>query len=520
MQLFEQRLKGFKTGLEKIRCVIEAIKGVLLDELSQQRSMLLMRYVISWLLRIVQPESQYPKRPITLPLAEEQPLVFKCLPEYFLEDIVDNFKFTTQHIPHLIPVTQCEELVTVCVTFLRSTDYVKNPGLKAGLVSILSHGVFPFSRNRPKGIFGDLLNGSEFCHKHLLRSLMQFYIEAENTGTHNQFYDKFNIRYEIFQIIKCIWSNQIYRQNLDLESKTHPDFFIQFVNLLLNDVTYVLGESFRAFTQIHEIQQVLEDPNNGLDETQKQEKKEQLEDQQRIAKGNMQLTNETIAMLKLFTEALAEAFTAPELVQRLADMLDYNLEAMVGPKQKNLKVKEPERYEFKPALLLADIMSVYVNLRKQPSFHLAVARDGRSYKPYNFKHAAEIMSQTSLKSPEELETWLKLAKTIEKVKEAEDQAEEDLGEIPEEFLDPLLDTLMVDPVILPSKTVIDRSTISTHLLSDQRDPFNRQKMTMADVQPATELKAKIELFKAEAKKKRLEAAGIKETDDNAMDLTP
>jgi len=151
---------------------------------------------------------------------------------------------------------------------------------------------------------------------------------------------------------------------------------------------------------------------------------------------------------------------------------------------------------------------------------LAVARDGRSYKPYNFTHAAKILSGTSLKSPEELATWLKLAKTIEKVKLAEDQAEEDLGEIPEEFLDPLLYTLMVDPVILPSKNVIDRSTIRSHLLSDPHDPFTRQPMTIADVQPATELRGQIEAFKAESKKKRLETAGIKEIDESAMDLTP
>jgi ubiquitin conjugation factor E4 B len=277
--------------IEKVKSVTEAIKGVLLDEVTQQRSMLFMRYIIAWLLRLVQPSSQYPKRPIKLPLAEEQPLVFRCLPEYFLEDIVDNFKFTTQHIPHLISADQCEELVSVCVTFLRSTEYVKNPGIKSGFVTILFYGTWQHDRNRPKGILGDLLNNMDFCHQNLLQGLMQFYIEAESTGTHNQFYDKFNIRYEIFQIMKAVWENSIYRNRLDAESKLNPEFFVQFVNLLLNDVTYVLGESFRAFTKISEIQKVLEDPDHGLDETEKKEKEDMLKEQQRIAKGNMQLTN-------------------------------------------------------------------------------------------------------------------------------------------------------------------------------------------------------------------------------------
>ena len=44
-------------------------------------------------------------------------------------------------------------------------------------------------------------------------------IEAESTGTHGQFYEKFNIRYEIFQVIKCIWSNDVYKQRLTQESR-------------------------------------------------------------------------------------------------------------------------------------------------------------------------------------------------------------------------------------------------------------------------------------------------------------
>lgn len=87
--------------------------------------------------------------------------------------------------------------------------------------------------------------------------------------------------------------------------------------------------------------------------------------------------------------------------------------------------------------------------------------------------------------------------------------------------DPLLATLMEDPVILPaSKISIDRSTIMSHLLSDAHDPFNRVPLNIDDVIPGaylitapstclvliltnvssnidTELKNKIEAFKQE-----------------------
>ena len=45
-------------------------------------------------------------------------------------------------------------------------------------------------------------------------------------------------------------------------------------------------------------------------------------------------------------------------------------------------------------------------------------------------------------------------------------------------------TLMRDPVTLPSsRTVVDRSTIKSHLLSDAKDPFNRVPLSIEDVTP-------------------------------------
>lgn len=216
LTLFEARLKQFKDDVDKIHSIIHATMGVLLDETVQARSMQFMRFVIVWLLRLASGQN-LPKDSLKLPLPETEPEVFKCLPEYLLEDIVGNFKFITRHIPHIITSTQCEELVTICIAFLRSSEYIKSPYLKSGLVTILYYGVWAFG-NHTKGVLGDLLNGSTFAHKHLLHALMKFYIEAESTGTHTQFFDKFNIRYEIDQIIKCIWPNAIYRENLAKEA--------------------------------------------------------------------------------------------------------------------------------------------------------------------------------------------------------------------------------------------------------------------------------------------------------------
>ena len=217
LRVFENALKRYRDQMEKYHCVMHTTRGVLLDDLAQARSMLFMRYVIVWLLRLAS-GTNLPKDDLALPLPDQPSEVFACLPEYFLEDIVDNFKFITRFLPHIVTTTQCHELIQICITFLRSSEYIKNPYLKSGLVTILFHGVWP-QWNRSKGILGDELNGMPFALQHLLHALMKFYIEAESTGTHTQFFDKFNIRYEIFQVIRCIWSNSIYRENLATEAR-------------------------------------------------------------------------------------------------------------------------------------------------------------------------------------------------------------------------------------------------------------------------------------------------------------
>lgn len=97
------------------------------------------------------------------------------------------------------------------------------------------------------------------------------------------------------------------------------------------------------------------------------------------------------------------------------------------------------------------------------------------------------------------------AQKVRQLEQEEKDNQEALVDPPDEFLDPIMSTLMCDPVILPSSHVtVDRTTISRHLLSDQTDPFNRAPLTMDQVQPDEELKAKIQAWIAERRRERAE----------------
>lgn len=88
-----------------------------------------------------------------------------------------------------------------------------------------------------------------------------------------------------------------------------------------------------------------------------------------------------------------------------------------------------------------------------------------------------------IKSPTEIEQFRHLASKSYSILVTNQQSEDWLGDAPEEFRDPLMDTLMSDPVVLPSGQVMDRPVIMRHLLNSSTDPFNRQPLTEDMLKP-------------------------------------
>ena len=219
------------------------------------------------------------------------------------------------------------------------------------------------------------------------------------------------------------------------KSIRNVDKFVRFINLMINDVTYLMDESLSELTQIHNIQVEMDDQAtwNSKPLEYRREREMTLRSLERHASGYTTLGRSTVELLKVFTAETKAPFMMPEIVDRLAAMLDYNLQALVGPKYQELRVREPEKLKFSPRELLSDVIQVYLNLSDQPQFIQAVAGDGRSYSKELFKSAVEIGRWRGIKSQTEIVQLQAFADKVEKAKEAL-TAEEDLGELPDEFL--------------------------------------------------------------------------------------
>lgn len=340
---------------------------------------------------------------------------------------------------------------------------------------------------------------------YLMSALIKFYVDVETTGSSNEFYDKFGIRYHIAIILKGLWKRPMHKVAIINESKT--DNFTRFINMLINDTTFLLDESIDTLKNIHETQEIMSNTTEweNLTREVRTARHRQLATDERQCKSYLTLACETIDMLHYLSQEIKEPFLQEKLSQRLAVMLNYNVKQFTGSKYKTLKVRNPEKYGFEPKKLLDKITDIYVHLHSE-EFAEAVAKDERSYRKELFDDCIALLQRFLLKTQSQLNQLRSFSEMVEQVYIRNNENAMDFDDAPDDFKDPLMNTIMLDPVELPSGNIMDRSVIGRHLLNSNTDPFSRQKLTEEMLKPAPELKARI-LAWIEEKKKELAAGG-------------
>ncbi|XP_004931704.1 ubiquitin conjugation factor E4 B [Bombyx mori] len=413
-------------------------------------------------------------------------LAFRATPEWYVEDVAEFMLFAVQYVPQIVAEYIEDPIITWLLSAICNSHLIKNPYLVAKIVEVL----FVINLSVPlklKNVYEKFMD-HPMSQNELPSALMKFYTDIETTGQSTEFYDKFTIRFHISIILKGMWERPIHKQAIVKESRSGRQF-VKFINMLMNDTTFLLDECLTYLKRIHEAQ---EGAAGG------ETRARTLAQDERQCRSYLTLARETVDMLEYLTVEIKEPFLRSELVDRLASMLNFNLQQLCGPKCKNLKVRRPEKYGWEPRRLLSQLVDIYLHL-DSPQFHAALAADERSFRKELFEEAAVRLTKSYIKTPSEIERFKALADNAYQIAVSNQQKSDEFADAPEEFRDPLMDTLMTDPVVLPSGKVMDRSVILRHLLNSATDPFNRQPLSEDQLRPATELKERIQQWQREKK---------------------
>ncbi|KAJ3199319.1 hypothetical protein HDU67_002909, partial [Dinochytrium kinnereticum] len=193
----------------------------LMDSTTIDQSLRFYNFAMIWLLRLATkgtgqfsaPDGQFwrtislgsNQEHFLLPLPKKVDETYATLPEWIIDDVAEFFLFICRYKPTLLENAQRDEIITFSIVMLSSPAYVKNPHLRNKLVEVLFYFTLPLYRSQSGESVGprlDLIFGTnEISKRHLVSSLIRYYIDVEHSGVSSAFYDKFNVRYNISQIL-------------------------------------------------------------------------------------------------------------------------------------------------------------------------------------------------------------------------------------------------------------------------------------------------------------------------------
>ena len=448
------------------------------------------------------------------------PKAFASLPEHLLDDLCE-FLLYVQRFARRGPgratidgeLSVClDDFVNLFVLLLGSPTYVKNPYLRAKSVEIL-RGWLPGdptdTRYEYVPRWANLFEGgNSLATKSLVPSLLRLYVDIEFTGGANQFYDKFNIRHQIGEMCEYLWRIEAHQNEWSLLALNDSVFYVRFLNMLINDAIWLLDESMKKLPELREFQALLNVQEQWMQRTpqDRQERESANRQNERALRSDLTLAKVHVGMMGYTSVSIASPFLRPEMVERVAAMLNYFLLYLAGPERKTLKFADKEKMKelaWDPPEMLGQIVTLYLNLfdaDAEGAFVNAIVADGRSYRHEVLVEAALILKQLGTKSVGEISKFELLAEKCRVTHLAAEEEEADLGDIPDEYIDPIMCTLMTDPVLLPSGDNMDRANITRHLLTDETNPFTRQPLKVEDLVDNEKLKKEIENWIAERKR--------------------
>lgn len=470
-------LEKVEREIEKCRLKAESYENVLFDESFMMSLMkfyeMVSRYVIK---------------------NSESVESFRYLPQFVFENISVILNMVVKSEKNLIQELdkyKYEKIIELVIYVINNPSYFQSPYLVSKFVKVFTV-IFHNINNNEMPNCKLKFDRNILIDDNLINNLIKYFNFVEKTGAHSEFYEKFAIRYDISYLLKMLW-----RDRPPINFHFDNDAMIRFINLMSNDITYLLDDAFDNIRNLKRAQQKYRDVHNlsNIDQSAMMQEFSQFEG---IISSDLQLVELFGKLLITLTTHCPTLFMSEEIVHKFTAMLNHFISDMLGSKRVELIIKDKSKCNWDARRYLDIFISLYCNVQCETFFD-AISKEERYFSQQNIEDIIKCIKEKLINSLN-FSTFISIVESSMDIRKRREIEENDWDDVPFEYLDPIMSTIMSDPVLIPqSNIIVDKSVIKRHLLNDTCDPFNRQPLKLEDLIPQPGLKA--EIFNWIAKKR-------------------
>ena len=398
----------------------------------------------------------------------------------FLDSILSNV--VERHIDDKEYMT--EELMKISSNVLKENGLTKNPHLKCQYIKIVSE----HTRQLLKDSYydGDIMITNNY--KDVLECLPKLMVYIKQCSQDGDIYDMILPQYKIAYLFNnIVFPLKSRFETIFIEMKENQDLMKKLANTLIENFSYTFNEGLRYIIKVN---QLYEDP--AL--------KEELEEAMSGVKYYLLCGYDFLLTIKYMVTDHKDVFVSSEIIDSFTQNLMYFLNEFVGQKRKKYKLRNPEEVNFHPLLVVERLKDIFYALADKDEFINCLSKEERSFEKDLITRTISILDIKSKITLNEKQMLINMWDKVVKIKEENADLYDD---IPDELCDPIMSTLIEEPVMLPStKIIMDKNVIARHLISDPHDPFNRDSLTLEELEKYNledEVVKEIDSFKTKIK---------------------
>ena len=417
----------------------------------------------------------------------------------FVDTMIQNYIEIMNHYKYH---ELSQEFIDVISKSFSDNVLTNNPHIKCQLIDTLMiyfekhimNPYSPLSKQLDSYVFSDIAPK--------LLDMLIYNKECLSTG---DLYDIILPQYRLCFLINHIVLNNKTRFQNAFDKLEDSETSKKIVSIVNSHFEYSFGEATQVLKKLSKHQKNLENEDDSDSDSEMNESPESLK---RKCQFYCCSSIEFLFTIKKLTQNLGNTYMQIEIKDSFINIISSAMEALLGKNRKDFKVTNAKEIGFEPITYLIYLKDILINLSTQKEFTISLAKNERiDYLKYldillnilNMKGFVDINQESSI-------NFLKftLEKEVKIIKEKQKKLEELEDDIPDEFYDPIMATLIEEPIMLPStKVIMDKTVITRHLINEQEDPFNRDELTMEMIEEFNkqpEIKTQLDEFKSKLDK--------------------